>query len=434
MQASIKRATPQDGRIIVLGQYCDALHLSFRGKMNASFIETFSQTKTALRTSGHLQPPPLAIPALPGKALMPRTPQSRDYDLSFDNELVYLAIAPPRSVRPALRIEFKAPALYALTFEELDEIANHVASFVFEPGFEVLVSRFDVALDFQGDEGWQPPTSTTVEKDIISRAKEPHVWLQPVDGHKPPGCMTFGKPTSPLQVQIYDKTRELKKSGKDWMYDVWRENSEFNESVAVWRVEYRFRRKKLREQGINTIPDLLLRRGNLIRAVVGNDETGKGSWIRVASPDTRGRRSDRRTAAPWWGQIINASLEGTTPSSPLLVVPDDAGPNRRHNKKMLAACIERTVLLEAGEDFDPDQTTLEEVLDIVREGYSGHLEEKGQSIPQALHLRRAKMGLPALQPVPERDVTTLYTKRGANPHLKEEEQEKGRFTRERQAS
>jgi len=430
MKASIKRAVPQDGSIIVLGRYCDALDLSVSGKINASFIETFSRTKKTLRTSGHPQPPPPVIPNLPGKPLIPRIPKSRKYALSLDNNLVYLAIAPPRSVYPALRIEFKAPALYAYTLEKLEEIANHVASFVFEPGFEVLVSRFDVALDFQGDEGWQPPTDTSV-KDIISRARQYNVWY----GHTLPGCITYGKPKSPLQVQIYDKTRELEKSGKDWMYDVWQENSEFNESLTVWRVEYRFRRKKLREQGINTIPDLLLRRGNLIRAVVGNDETGKESWIRFASPDTRGRRQDRRTAAPWWGQIINASLEGTTLSSPLLVVPDDAGRNLQHTKKMFVAYFERLVLLEGGEDFDPDQTTPEEAFDIGLAAYREHLEEKGRSFPQALHDRRAKMGLPALQPVPERDVTTLYTKRGANPHSKDEmEQGKGSFTRERRAS
>ena len=48
---------------------------------------------------------------------------------------------------------------------------------------------------------------------------------------------------------IYDKTKEITVSRKDWMHEVWRSNGWDGES-RVTRVEFRYKRECLREMGV----------------------------------------------------------------------------------------------------------------------------------------------------------------------------------------
>jgi hypothetical protein len=158
--------------------------------------------------------------------------------------------------------------------------------------------------------GWKMPE----RKDVITPAKGTthDVGPERITGR------TFGTDKGPLQVSIYDKTREIKKHRKEWMREVWAREEAYDESLAVARVEFRFRRELMRQfrcpdpvtgevRSINTIADLRSSEGDLICYVVGGD--GTRPWFRVASPDTRQRRSDRREAAVWWKEISRVFLE-----------------------------------------------------------------------------------------------------------------------------
>src|SRR6266852_8539580 len=50
----------------------------------------------------------------------------------------------------------------------------------------------------------------------------------------------------PMSCCIYDKTRELKRSGKIWFEDLWLQNG-WEDGQTVWRVEFRFKREALHE-------------------------------------------------------------------------------------------------------------------------------------------------------------------------------------------
>src|SRR5579872_1290357 len=47
-----------------------------------------------------------------------------------------------------------------------------------------------------------------------------------------------------LSCTIYDKTREMKQSGKEWFCDIWRLHDWREEDGPVWRVEFKFKRKR----------------------------------------------------------------------------------------------------------------------------------------------------------------------------------------------
>lgn len=62
---------------------------------------------------------------------------------------------------------------------------------------------------------------------------------------------------SRLQIQIYNKTKEvLEKSNKTWIFDVWRQaEPDLDFKNDVWRCEFRFFGKFLRERNIETMED-----------------------------------------------------------------------------------------------------------------------------------------------------------------------------------
>lgn len=71
--------------------------------------------------------------------------------------------------------------------------------------------------------------------------------------------LTIGMNRQGLQIQIYDKVKEIKdKAHKEWMYDVWAEDGFYppdDEIRDVWRVELRFGKEFLKDRNIHTFED-----------------------------------------------------------------------------------------------------------------------------------------------------------------------------------
>lgn len=66
-------------------------------------------------------------------------------------------------------------------------------------------------------------------------------------------------PGAPVRLRIYDKSKEIKKSGKLWFGEFWGTEEPMN----VWRIEYQLRRAPLKQFGINSIDDLTEKIGGL---------------------------------------------------------------------------------------------------------------------------------------------------------------------------
>jgi len=249
----------------VLGKYVDGLRVSIQGRLKDEIIGALGAAKEeALRRSRDGRAGDFAVPGLPVGPLRISPTARNKYEFILRNGAVYLEVTSWANL-PALIIQPMACVFYQHDLGEVEAMVDDIAAFFLEPGFEILVSSFHLAVDFQGEEFELPDA-----RDVITRARK-----RKVEGDGPePNTMTFGRRNGALQVQIYDKTEELGKSGKGWMRDVWREGGRYTEGFAVWRVEYRFSRKKLRELGINTIADLRVGMGDLVQAVVGDGGAG----------------------------------------------------------------------------------------------------------------------------------------------------------------
>lgn len=100
-------------------------------------------------------------------------------------------------------------------------------------------------------------------KGVVTRAKgktEHFVNEEYTYGRKFSG-FTIGR-GKPMLARIYNKTLEVKKSGKTWFHQIWRDNN-WDETKDVWRVEYQIRREALKELGIATFESFIEKQNEL---------------------------------------------------------------------------------------------------------------------------------------------------------------------------
>jgi hypothetical protein len=285
------------GPINIVGKYVDGLHVSVVGEHRPAVLEELREEKVALRASslGLLRYD--AIFDVPGGALVLTTSGGSKYQFILQNDAIKRLEVTSRGRLPQVMIQFWAKTLYEYDLEEVGAIVESIAGHFLEPRFETKLSRVDIALDFQCAE-WQWPEIN----DIACRARNRDVHY---DGTSTSG-MTFGNHNGPLQVVMYDKNREIKKHNKAWMEDVWATKEAYNQRLPVVRAELRFFRDLLRDFDMKTISDLRSGMGDLVSYAVGEARP----WFRVASPESRGRKTERRKAAPWWDETRKAFLEG----------------------------------------------------------------------------------------------------------------------------
>src|SRR5438874_10162065 len=123
----------------------------------------------------------------------------------------------------------------------------------FQDEMYLQTSAVDLCTDIAG---WQGIEKLDKKRDFVSRSfkRRGHAeadWgYDASSGEYCYGLQETGLDFShggPLSLTIYDKSRELKKSGKPWFEDLWRTQGWSEEDGRVWRVELRYKREVLHE-------------------------------------------------------------------------------------------------------------------------------------------------------------------------------------------
>jgi len=123
---------------------------------------------------------------------------------------------------------------------------------------------------------------------------------------------------SAMSCTIYDKTREMKQSGKEWFGDIWRLHGwHEDEDGPVWRVEFKFKRQALHELhqdgvfwGIEDAFDLPERLPVLWAYAAGRAEHGDDDeldgWLRCVTPTDDKNRARWPTHPAW--KVVQAAF------------------------------------------------------------------------------------------------------------------------------
>ena len=101
-------------------------------------------------------------------------------------------------------------------------------------------------------------------------------------------------------LRVYNKTRELRHSKKEWLRAVWEQHPDYHADQDVWRIEFQARRQRLKELGITSLAILFADPGALLDAGM--------RWAQLRVPD--GQNKSRWAEDERWTQIRSAAFDG----------------------------------------------------------------------------------------------------------------------------
>ena len=159
------------------------------------------------------------------------------------------------------------------------------------------ISRIDLFADFSTDHDM----AQFPGRDWVKRSKKRaiHEESDEVTG------ISFGSGNE-VSARLYDKTREILKSGKDYMRPLWAAEG-WNASQQVWRMEYQIRREGLPEPMKGPADEALGLCGNLWRYLCDD-------WLRLSVPSESDDTRTRWPTHPLWESV--AQLWDIDPEAP----------------------------------------------------------------------------------------------------------------------
>lgn len=151
----------------------------------------------------------------------------------------------------------------------------------------------------------------------------------------------------PVSCAIYEKSREIRRSGKEWFEDIWRVNGWSDiEDGKIWRVELRLKREALHElelagsfHSVEDVSDLPALLPLLWAYGVGSPDRNEqedvpDGWLRCVIPGT-GKSRSRWPTHPAWEVVQRAFLVD-------VALPENVGKvvRRRHEEHNVNRALE----------------------------------------------------------------------------------------------
>lgn len=276
------------------------------------------------------------------------------------------------------------------------------------------VSAVDLCADIAG---WSDIDQLDRARHFVTRARKrtgyaTPEWEYDTDiqeysyGRKQTG-FDFGrgkKGKSALSCTVYDKTREIKQSGKDWFYDLWHLHGWSEDDGPVWRVEMKFKREALHEleqdgvfHGIEDayrLPELLpVLWAYAVGQVQGGPDGLPDGWLRCVQPTCDKNRS-RWPTHPVWKVVQGAFLvAGETPEQFGKLVRKRW--EEHHVEKGIEAVMGYATSLAAwvGSDLAEESTDLSVFLHWLAIKGQAYLERTGRDFSAEVQRKRVKLGL-----------------------------------------
>jgi hypothetical protein len=220
-----------------------------------------------------------------------KQPQGGPYRIVLDNDRLNISLGNrvPSEHSPSVYVQVKSEFIHSAGIKAARQQVLDVVHEIYDsPPQREQVSRVDLFVDIPWSKRFNPGD---VEK-FITRAKSKAVFY---DGDRVSG-FTLGKDR--IVARIYNKTLEIRKSGKDWLLDRWG----VGEGVTVYRIEIQYRREALKDFHIETFDDLLMASQALWDYAV-ND------WLSMRGT---GKKKARRDLVKFWETVQAAKLDDNT--------------------------------------------------------------------------------------------------------------------------
>ncbi len=283
--ASVRLPSPRDGHVPLteLASGIDALYVSGRAAIPPAFFERLEKSRELAGLVGG--PAPMLIADVRIN-LLPHGFGRYRYCLRHRHGQVGLT---PSTYLPAIRIQPRTEFLQAVG--PRSAIAWFLDLFADDVGpIRANVSRLDLFADFQG---WG--LTGDDRHRFVVRGRELDTYE---DGSDLSGFVFGRRSTGTVLARIYDKQRDVRRTGADWWHDIWGER--YDPDRPVHRIEFEPGRQGLKEYGVDTPDDAIDAAGALWASLTE-------SWLTYRCPTTDATRS-RWPLAPEWRCVQHASI------------------------------------------------------------------------------------------------------------------------------
>ncbi len=269
--------------LVVINTAVDSVYFSYQGEVTDGLFNVLETLQQDAKSLEH----PVEI-ELGGERLLLHDRGAGMYAYWLEGDGFVLKMSPKEKI-PTLYVEPHAHLLYELghenAFQRIQQMVDQLGKLE-----TANISRLDLCVDFQGFE----PTMERLD-DFVCRSRFSDVRSEGKKAY----CFYFGKGN--IIVRIYNKNKEIKASGKDWMIPVWQQNPLYQENKDVWRFEVQLRRKPLKEFDCYTVEDTFAR-------LLGVFQYTITKWLTLREP-TAGR-IERSPVDSNWLALGEATFPG----------------------------------------------------------------------------------------------------------------------------
>ena len=283
-------------------------------------------------------------------------------------------------ILPLALVQIRSEYLTAVGPEEAVSVVSDLVAGMRHPDKPLgppMISRLDLYADFGTDLDLVAlPGSHWVKR---SKKRSIHEECDQVTG------ISFGAGNE-VSARLYDKTRELLKSGKDYLKPLWAQNG-WEGDEDIWRMEFQVRREGLPVEMKEPAQDALQRSGDLWRYLCDD-------WLRLAIPSGSDDTRSRWPTHPLWADL--ALVWDMDPdAAPLTRVPKTRAPSDdylfRAGIAGLSSFMAREGILDLGQGLGEFLHALEAYYDDPTrqfpEGLEGYIRRKTRTKAHRYNVR-----------------------------------------------
>ena len=298
VQLTEGRKTAGRTTVRVLASGIDSLYLSFRGKVPEGRLEALEILRDAAQRDG--SPVPISFPDR-NAVVRPNGWGHYRYWVHCSDFEVFVARG---DKLPPAYVQLRSHYLHTVDVREaVATVEAFVRRWIADGMEPPTVSRMDLYADFQG---WLP-----VETDyhrFVTRGRKSTAYVEPLQAHFEGSRFTgFRIGKQGVVARLYDKTLEIRSTGKDWVHDIWA-GAGWDDMQPIWRLEFQLGRQVLAETDLRKPQGVLDARSELWAYATTK-------WLSLRTPSANGQRY-RWPVAEEWRALQQALLD--CPRSPAI--------------------------------------------------------------------------------------------------------------------
>ena len=349
------------GGLTELASGVDALYCSGRGVLADAFLWSLSRAREEAEITE--REVPLSVGDAEFRVQGHGLGKYR-YNLVHEHGVVGVS---PSEKLPALRIQPRAAFIHAVGAREaVDWFRQRLEPDCF--GLRLTASRMDLHADWQGWDlqGEDRQRFVCRSEDLVT-----HEHGSLLSGFQ------FGhRKNKTISGRIYDKTRELRRSGADYWEEIW--GRRFDPDLPVLRVEFEFGRQGLSEFGVSSPEDA-------VDAAGGLWSYAAGEWLSLRTPTSDTTRS-RWPVDPAWERVRRAAVGDVGCGLERMY----EGRRRGEGRMLVPFLVGYVVSYAAVFGLDSVEESCSALVDVIRSS----CVSRGLSFEKRVLARRRKMGLP----------------------------------------